>query len=142
MQMTTRRVRPPTGTFEYGMWLFTRLSGLGLILFAAVSMAMAFIMGGRTLLDMPTFYRWMFFPNPNHVVNSDIPDVALGWSNAFWQIFSTVMIFLAAAHGINGLRMIIEDYVQRPLMAYVLRALLFLLWVSGMIVAIYVILTS
>ncbi len=142
MRMPMRRVRPAAGTFEYGMWLFTRLSGLGLFLFAAASIAMAFIMGGRTLLDLPSFYRWMFFPNPNHVVNTDIPDVSVGWSNAFWQVFSTVMIFVAAAHGLNGLRMVIEDYIRRPLIVYILRTFLFLLWVSGMIVAIYVILTS
>jgi succinate dehydrogenase hydrophobic anchor subunit len=130
------------GTFEYGMWLFTRLSGLGMLLFSAITIAMAFVMGGRTLLDLPTMFRWMFFPNPNHVVNSDIPDVTAGWSNAFWQIFSTVIIFMAAAHGLNGVRMVIEDYVERLTFIYALRLLLFVLWIGGMIVAIYVILAS
>ena len=138
----SRRVRPAIGTFEYGMWLFTRLSGLGMILLAAVNLAMAFIMDGRTLLDLPATIRWMFFPNPNHVVNSNIPDVTVGWSNAFWQIFSTIIIFLAAAHGLNGLRMVIEDYVERRQIVYALRGLLFVLWIGGMIVAIYVILAS
>lgn len=137
-----RRVRPAMGTFEYGMWLFTRLSGLAIILFSAINIAMAFLMGGRTLLDLPTMFRWMFFPNPNHVVNSDIPDVAAGWSNAFWQIFSTVIIFMAAAHGMNGLRMVIEDYVERVSLVYALRLTLFVLWMGGIIVAIYVILAS
>jgi succinate dehydrogenase / fumarate reductase membrane anchor subunit len=138
----TRRVRPAMGTFEYGMWLFTRLSGLAILLFSATSIAMAFLMGGRNLLDLPTMFRWMFFPNPNHVVNSDIPDVAAGWSNAFWQIFSTVIIFMAAAHGMNGLRMVIEDYVDRIPWVYALRLTLFVLWMGGVIVAIYVILAS
>jgi succinate dehydrogenase hydrophobic anchor subunit len=138
----TRRVRPAVGTFEYGMWLFTRLSGLAILLFSAISIAMAFLMGGRTLLDLPTMFRWMFFPNPNHVVNSDIPDVAAGWSNAFWQIFSTVIIFMAAAHGMNGLRMVIEDYVDRIPLVYAMRLFFFVLWMGGMIVAIYVILAS
>ncbi|OGO19616.1 MAG: hypothetical protein A2Z14_19565 [Chloroflexi bacterium RBG_16_48_8] len=138
----SRRVRPAMGTFEYGMWLFTRLSGLAIILFSAVSIAMAFIMGGRTLLDLPAMFRWMFFPNPNHVVNSDIPDVTAGWSNAFWQIFSTVIIFLAAGHGLNGLRMVIEDYVDRITFVYALRLLLLVMWMGGMIVAIYVILAT
>jgi succinate dehydrogenase / fumarate reductase membrane anchor subunit len=138
----TRRVRPAMGTFEYGMWLFTRLSGLAILLFSTINIAMAFLMGGRTLLDLPTMFRWMFFPNPNHVVNSDIPDVAAGWSNAFWQVFSTVIIFMAAAHGMNGLRMVIEDYVERIPLVYALRLSLFVLWMGGMIVAIYVILAS
>lgn len=139
---SSRRVRPAIGTFEYGMWLFTRLSGLGMILLAAATLAMAFIMDGRTLLDLPATMRWMFFPNPNHVVNSNIPDVSVGWSNAFWQIFSTIIIFLAAAHGLNGLRMVIEDFVERRQIVYALRGLLFVLWIGGMIVAIYVILAS
>lgn len=138
----SRRVRPAHGTFEFGMWLFTRLSGLGMIILAAVNLAMAFIMDGRTLLDLPATMRWMFFPNPNHVVNSNIPDVMIGWSNAFWQIFSTIIIFLAAAHGLNGLRMVIEDYVERQQIVYVLRGLMFVLWIGGMIFAIYVILAS
>ena len=138
----TRRVRPAMGTFEYGMWLFTRLSGLAILLFSAINISLAFIMGGRTLLDLPTMFRWMFFPNPNHVVNSDIPDVAAGWSNAFWQIFSTIIIFIASAHGLNGLRMVIEDYIDRITFVYALRLLMFVLWIGGMIVAIYVILAS
>jgi succinate dehydrogenase / fumarate reductase membrane anchor subunit len=138
----SRRVRPANGTFEYGMWLFTRLSGLLMIILATVNLAMAFIMKGRTLLDLPATLRWMFFPNPNHVVNSNIPDVTVGWSNAFWQVFSTIIIFLAAAHGLNGLRMVIEDYLDRRLVVYALRGLMLVLWVGGMIVAIYVILAS
>jgi succinate dehydrogenase / fumarate reductase membrane anchor subunit len=74
--------------------------------------------------------------------NSNIPDVTAGWSNAFWQIFSTIIIFLAAAHGLNGLRMVIEDYIDRITFVYALRLFLFMLWVGGMIVAIYVILAS
>ncbi|NIM93015.1 MAG: hypothetical protein GTO18_04800 [Anaerolineales bacterium] len=142
MASTSRRVRPASGTFEYAMWLFTRLSGLIMIIMAAASMGIAFALGARTLLDVPSLFRWVFFPNPNHVVNSDIPDVTIGWSNAFWQVFSTVFIFLAAGHGLNGIRMVVEDYLKNPIWVYVLRTLLFLLWIGGMIVAIYVILAS
>ena len=107
--MQTSRNLRSSGPLEYSLWLFTRLSGLALIIFAAISMAAAFLLGGRSLLDLPAMVRWMFFPNPNHVVNSNIPDVTLGWSNAFWQVFSIIMILLAGAHGVNGVRMVIED---------------------------------
>lgn len=130
------------GSFEYIMWLFTRLSGLGLLLFAAVNMGAAFVLSGRQYLDMPAMYRWVFFPNPNHVVNTDIPDVAMGWSNAFWQIFGILMIFMAAGHGFNGVRMVLEDYIERPLLVALLRGLTFLLWLGAMLVSIYVILAS
>jgi succinate dehydrogenase hydrophobic anchor subunit len=124
------------------MWLFTRFSGLAMLVFGAISMGAAFVLGGRTQIDMPTMFRWVFFPNPNHVVNSNIPDVSQGWSNAFWQVYSTVMIFLAAGHGFNGLRMVLEDYLDRPLLIAVVRALILMLWLGGMIVAVYVILAS
>ena len=140
--MRTSRPIRSAGFVEYVLWLFTRFSGLLLLIFAAISMGVAFSLGGRTLLDLPTMTRWVFFPNPNHVVNSDIPDVSVGWSNAFWQIFSVLMIFLAAGHGINGLRMVLEDYITRPLLVAMLRILLFLLWLGGMIFAVYVILFS
>jgi succinate dehydrogenase / fumarate reductase membrane anchor subunit len=138
---SSRSVRS-SGSFEYGMWLFTRFSGLAMLVFGAISMGAAFVLGGRTQLDMPTMFRWVFFPNPNHVVNSNIPDVSQGWSNAFWQVYSTVMIFLAAGHGFNGLRMVIEDYLDRPLLIAVVRTLILMLWLGGMIVAVYVILAS
>jgi succinate dehydrogenase hydrophobic anchor subunit len=140
--MRTSRPIRSSGFIEYVLWLFTRFSGLLLLLFAAISMGVAFSLGGRTLLDLPTMTRWVFFPNPNHVVNSNIPDVSVGWSNAFWQIFSVLMIFLAAGHGINGVRMVLEDYISRPLLVALLRILLFMLWLAGMIFAVYVILYS
>jgi succinate dehydrogenase hydrophobic anchor subunit len=138
---TPRPVRS-AGSFEYFMWIFTRLSGLALMAFAAVSMGLAFLNGGRLFLDLPGMMRWTFFPNPNHVVNSDIPDVSLGWSNAFWQIFGMVMIFLAAGHGFNGVRMVLEDFLESALLVAILRGTVLLIWLGGLIVAIYVILAS
>ncbi len=132
----------PRGAFEYGMWWFTRLSGLALIIFGAVSMGAAFVLDGRTQLDMPSVFRWIFFPNPNHVINSDIPDIKQGWSNTFWQVYSMVMIFLASGHGFNGLRMVIEDYITPPLLVKILRVTLLVLWLGSMVVAIFVILAS
>ncbi len=140
--MRTSRPIRSSGFIEYVLWLFTRFSGLLLLLFAAISMGVAFSLGGRTLLDLPTMTRWVFFPNPNHVVNSNIPDVSVGWSNAFWQIFSVLMIFLAAGHGINGVRMVLEDYINRPLLVALMRILLFMLWLACMIFAVYVIVYS
>lgn len=140
--MRSSRPIRSSGSFEYLMWLFTRLSGLALLILAAVSLGSAFILGGRTQLDLPAMARWMFFPNPNHVINSDIPDLTLGWSNTFWQVFSVLMIFLAAGHGFNGVRMVLEDYIQRPVVVALLRALMLVLWLGGMVLAVYVILLS
>ncbi len=119
-----QRVRP-AGSWEHLLWTFTRLSGLALLLFGAFSLG-----DGRSSSAAArsstcrAFMRWMFFPNPNHVVNSNIPDVTAGWSNAFWQIYSVLMVALASAHGLNGVRMVLEDYLSRPLAVVVLRMLI------------------
>ena len=119
--MTTRTVQ--TGlSFEYLMWIFTRISGLAIFLLAAIGMISAFILGARTQVDLPTLMRWTFFPNPNHVINSNIPDVTLGWA--------------------NGLRVVVEDFVGQSFVRPFLRGFIFFLWVFAMIIAIYVILFS
>jgi succinate dehydrogenase / fumarate reductase membrane anchor subunit len=140
--MRTPQTIRSAGAFEYGMWLFTRISGLGLMLFGAISMGVGFAMGGRLYLNMPATFRWMFFPNPNHVINSNIPSVSPGWSNAFWQIYSMLMIFMASVHGFNGLRMVLEDYVESPLVIAFLRGFTLLMLVGAIIIAVYVVLAS
>jgi succinate dehydrogenase hydrophobic anchor subunit len=124
------------------MWIFMRISGLALILLAIAGVSGAFIMGARTQVDLPTLMRWTFFPNPNHVINSEIPDVAVGWATAYWQIMQMLIIFFAVTHGFNGLRNIIEDYTDKTLLQPFVRGLIFLLWLFALILAIYVILAS
>ena len=137
------RTAPQLGfSFEYLMWIFTRISGLALILLMSFGMAAAFWMDARTQTDVGTLMRWTFFPNPNHVVNSDIPDITLGWATAYWQIMQILIVFFAAAHGINGARVVIEDYVGQTWSRLFWRGLLFLIWLFIVIVAVYVILAS
>ena len=139
----TSRPAPQIGfSFEYLMWIFTRISGLALIFLAIVGISGAFIMQARTQMDLATLMRWTFFPNPNHVVNSNIPDVAIGWATAYWQIMEMMIVFFGATHGMNGLRVVIEDYTNASWLKVLLRGALFLFWIFLMIVAVYVILAS
>lgn len=141
--MTQSRIAPQRGlTFDYLMWLFTRISGLAIILFALINILFAFYMGARNQMDLATFLRWAFFPNPNHVVNSNIPDISLGWENAFWQILSMLIAFFAFTHAANGLRMIVEDYLSHALWRQIVRGFLFLLWLIMVVAAVFVILSS
>jgi succinate dehydrogenase / fumarate reductase membrane anchor subunit len=139
--MQNRSVQPGF-SFEYFMWIFTRLSGIGMIFLAALGMAGAFIMGARTQMDLATLMRWTFFPNPNHVVNSNIPDVAVGWATAFWQIMQMLIVFFGVTHGFNGLRVVVEDYTGQSVWRPLLRGMIFLLWMFMLIVGVYVILSS
>ena len=139
--MQARTIQPGF-SLEYILWIFTRLSGLSMVLLALIGVAGALLMGARTQMDLPTLMRWTFFPNPNHVVNSNIPDVTLGWATAFWQIMQMLIVSLGVTHGFNGLRVVIEDYTGQSIWRPILRGLIFLLWLFLLIIAIYVILAS
>jgi len=132
----------PGFSFEYFMWIFTRISGIAMITLAAIGVVGALLMGARTQMDLPTLVRWTFFPNPNHVVNSNIPDVAVGWATAFWQIMQMLIIFFAVTHAFNGLRVVLEDFLGPSFLKPMLRGLILALWMFALITAIYVILAS
>jgi len=136
------RIIQPAVSFEYVMWIFTRISGIAMILLALLGLAGALIMGARLQMDLATLMRWTFFPNPNHVVNSNIPDVSIGWATAYWQIIQMVTIFFAASHAYNGLRVVLEDFIGSSLLRPLVRGLIFLLWLFSIIMAVYVILAS
>jgi succinate dehydrogenase hydrophobic anchor subunit len=124
------------------MWIFTRFSGAALILLGLFGMTSALAMGARTQMDLPAVLRWTFFPNPNHVVNTNIPDVTLGWANAFWQIMQILIVFFGISHGVNGLRMVAEDFTGRTFSRPLLRGTLFMVWIFLLMVSVYVILAS
>ena len=137
------RTAPQIGfSFEYVMWVFTRISGIALITTAIIGVIGAFVMGARTQMDLGTLMRWTFFPNPNHVVNSDIPDITIGWATAYWQIMQMMIALFAVTHGMNGLRMVIEDYTRSSWLRPLARGLIFFLCLLMLIVAVYVILAS
>ena len=77
--------------FEMMMWLFTRLSALGmyaLILFAIIG---ALLMGARTDMNFADMMRWGFMPNGTHVQNTNIPDLA-PWSTPFWRLVASALL--------------------------------------------------
>jgi len=87
------RNRPIRG-FELWAWLFMRISGL-VLLFLAV---------GHVLIM--------------HVLDEgvdrvDFAFIQLRWSGPFWKTWDWLMLVLALLHGVNGLRMIVLDYVRR-----------------------------
>ena len=64
-----------------------------------------------------------------HIVH-DVTDtkasfVARRWHNPLWRIFDWSLLALALLHGLNGLRLIIDDYVRRPGRRAAIKALLY-----------------
>ncbi|HVM11799.1 MAG TPA: succinate dehydrogenase hydrophobic membrane anchor subunit [Actinomycetota bacterium] len=81
--------------FELWSWLFMRISGI-LLLFLAV---------GHVLI-MHVMEEGV------ERVNFDF--VAGRWANPLWKTWDWAMLSLALLHGLNGMRVIIQDYVRRP----------------------------
>jgi succinate dehydrogenase / fumarate reductase, membrane anchor subunit len=111
------RKRPPapTRSFETWSWLFMRLSGLALVFLALVHFAVTHIV--------------------NDVVDTDYDFVLHRWDNPLWRLFDWALLALALAHGLNGLRWIVDDYVHGPRARAVVKAALYgltgVLFVAG-----------
>jgi succinate dehydrogenase / fumarate reductase, membrane anchor subunit len=86
------RDRPVRG-FELWAWLFMRLSGIALLVLAV----------GHVLIM--------------HVLDEgvdrvDFAFIQLRWSSLFWKTWDWLMLVLALVHGVNGLRVVVLDYVR------------------------------
>jgi succinate dehydrogenase hydrophobic anchor subunit len=127
--------------FDYVMWLFTRLSALAMYLIVIVGVTGALLMSARQNMTVADLMRWAFMPNPNHVVNTNIPDIEV-WKTIFWQLMGVLMLFFAGAHGVHGLLNVLEDYISSKRVRRTLRALGLLVWVAITLVGIAVIVTS
>jgi len=109
----------PAGGFELWAWLFMRISGI-VLLFLAVGhvIIMHTIDGGIDRVDFAF--------------------VADRWTDVFWQTWDWAMLSLALIHGINGLRVVVQDYVRPPGARFALNmffyTLGFILFVLGTVV--------
>jgi len=89
-----RGSRPrPAGGFELWAWLFMRISGLVLL----------FLVVGHVLI--------MHLPGEG-VGRIDFGFVAARWRSPFWRSWDWAMLTLALLHGVNGLRVVVQDYVR------------------------------
>lgn len=125
--MQSRPAPQPGLTFEYLMWLFIRISGLGLYVLAIVGVIAALSLGARTQMDMGSLIRWTFFPNSGHVANTGV-DLEVGWISILWQTLQGVAVVFGVTHGMNGLRNILEDFINKPGTRTIVRIVLFVLW--------------
>jgi succinate dehydrogenase hydrophobic anchor subunit len=124
--------------FETIMWAFVRLSALAMYLLALIAIVGALIMGARTQMNMADLIRWTFMPNANHVLSTDVPDIA-PWTTLFWKLTASAFVLFASAHGLHGLLVVIEDYLSLVWLRRVLRIVVILLWLPLSAVGIYLI---
>ena len=105
----------PIGGFELWSWLFMRISGLVLVVLAVGHVVI------MSVVDQG-------------IDRIDSEFVAQRWTGPFWRVWDWALLSLALLHGINGLRVITQDYVKWPqwrfavnMFFYVLGFALFLL---------------
>jgi len=110
--------------FETYAWFYVRVSGVLFLLMGAFDILYANLVVGRGGMSAGEQMRWAFFPISFH--SSAIP------SNAFWQIWSFLLVSMAITHGMNGLRIILDDYIRHPLWLRWWQAATWLTWVSFM----------
>jgi succinate dehydrogenase hydrophobic anchor subunit len=123
------------------MWLFTRLSALGmyaLILFAILG---ALWMGARNDMNLADVMRWGFMPTNTHVQSTDVPDLA-PWATPFWRLTASALLLLAVTHGVHGLVVIADDYITSSRGRNTARLLSIILMASMSLIGLYVIWTS
>ena len=108
-RLSTPSTRPrPTEGMELWWWLFMRMSGV-LLLFLAV---------GHVVIM--------------HVVDGGIDRVnfefvAGRWQGVLWRTWDWLLLSLALLHGVNGLRVVIQDYVRKPQARFLLNWFFYIL---------------
>jgi succinate dehydrogenase / fumarate reductase membrane anchor subunit len=83
----------PAGGYELGSWLFMRISGILLLVLAVGHVLIMHVLGSG-------------------VERVDFKFVELRWQSPFWRTWDWLLLSLALLHGVNGLRVIVLDYVK------------------------------
>jgi succinate dehydrogenase / fumarate reductase membrane anchor subunit len=112
----------PAGGFELWSWLFMRISGL-VLLFLAV---------GHILI------MHVLDEGVNRV---DFGFVATRWGSPFWRTWDWALLTLALIHGINGLRVIVQDYVKWPGARFAVNMLFYVLGFGLFVLGTVIVLT-
>ena len=99
MALTVREQQPRVGrrprqNFETWAWFFMRISGLVLVFLALAHFSITHLV--------------------HDVTNTNASFVSDRWNNPLWRIYDWTLLSLGLLHGVNGLRMITDDYVRAP----------------------------
>jgi len=84
-----RRTR---NNFETWQWYFMRVSGLILVFLALGHFTMTHVV--------------------NDVADTNLEFVQDRWANPLWRVYDWSLLALALFHGLNGMRVVVDDYVR------------------------------
>ncbi|MCL4465385.1 MAG: succinate dehydrogenase [Chloroflexi bacterium] len=102
--------RPRTTNFELWSWLFMRVSGALLLILLLIHLAI------------------MHVTQP--IENVNFAFVAARWASPLWRWYDLVLLGLGWVHGLNGVRVVMDDWIHSPGWRLTLTALL---WLIGFI---------
>lgn len=117
-----KRQKSTRSNFELYGWVFMRGSGVILLV----------------LIFGHLFVNLMVGDGVNAI---DFAFVGGKWASPFWQIWDLLMLWLGMMHGTNGVRTIINDYAERPLVRMWLKIALYTAFVAVTVLGTLVIFT-
>ncbi|WP_066464026.1 succinate dehydrogenase hydrophobic membrane anchor subunit [Sanguibacter suarezii] len=117
-----KRLKTTRSNFELYGWVFMRASGVILLVLIFGHLFVNLMVGDGV-----------------HAI--DFAFVGGKLTNPFWQVWDLMMLWLAMMHGTNGVRTIINDYAERPLVRLWLKIALYVAFVVVTVLGTLVIFT-
>ncbi len=111
----------PSSNFELATWLYMRVSGV----------LIAFLLLGHIVV-MHVLH---------HVDEVDYSFAAGRLANPFWRIYDLVLLGLVVSHGVNGARIVIDDYVRSHGLRTLLKTALWTVGILFLVVGAFVLFT-
>lgn len=107
--------KPSAGGWETFSWYFFRVSGVALIFLVIIHLVIMHV--------------------ANDVSVTTYAFVAQRYANPFWRVYDLTLLTLGLLHGLNGLRIITDDYVRTRGVRLLVVSVLFLtvvtFWLMG-----------
>ena len=107
--------RPTSGGWETISWYFFRISGVALIFLVIFHLLLMHVI--------------------NDVSVTNYAFVAARYKDPFWRVYDLLLLTLALPHGLNGVRIMCEDYIGSRGWRLAVESTLFLLaltfWLTG-----------
>jgi succinate dehydrogenase / fumarate reductase, membrane anchor subunit len=119
--MYSARSRPKSGNFELWAWLFMRVSGIALLFLVLIHFAIMHV----------------FTPVSDLTFNF----VAGRFSTPFWRNYDLLLLGLALLHGMNGMRVVADDYIHSRGWRLVTSSTLWAITIFFMVIGAQILLT-
>lgn len=119
--MASYPISRPTGRFETLSWLFMRVSGIVLLLMAVFHLLLMHYGIG--------------------VENLSFDVVARRWASPWWRLYDFFLLAFALTHGMNGARILLDEYMRPRGWRVFVKSVLSLVYVTLVVMGAYVIVT-